>query len=43
MLILYGCDTNVILVEPIKSRSDTDVLRAYDVLYYTLETSVNSP
>ena len=33
MFILYECDTNEILVEPIKTRSDTDMLHAYDVLH----------
>ena len=37
ILIPYAYDTNAILVEPIKTGSDTDMLRAYDVLYYTLE------
>ena len=37
LLIIYAYDTNAILVEPIKTGSDTDMLRAYDVLYYTLE------
>ena len=36
MLILYEYDTNDIQVEPIQSRSDTDMLHAYDVLYDTL-------
>ena len=36
MWILYAYDTNAILVEPIKSRSDTDMLRTYGVLYDTL-------
>ena len=36
MLILYAYDTNSILVEPIKTKSDTDMLCAYGVLYYTL-------
>ena len=43
MLILYAYGTNAILVEPIKSRSDTDMLRADDVLYDTLETSGHAP
>ena len=38
MLILYAYEANAILVEPIKSISDTDILRAYDKIYYTLET-----
>ena len=36
MLILYAYDTNSILVEPIKTRSDVDMLCTYDVLYDTL-------
>ena len=36
MLILYSYDTNEILVEPIKTISDTYMLRSYDVLYDTL-------
>ena len=39
MLILYAYDANTIMVEPIKSRSDSDILRSYDLLYYTLETT----
>ena len=36
MLILYAYGTNEILVEPIKTRSDSDMLHTYDVLYDTL-------
>ena len=36
MLILYAYDTNPILMEPIKMRSDIDMLREYYVLYDTL-------
>ena len=36
MLILYTYDTNSILVELIKTRSDTYMLRSYDFLYNTL-------
>ena len=43
MLILYAYDTNTILVEPIKSQRDSDILRAYDVLYDTLETAGHAP
>ena len=43
MLILYACDTNAILVEPIKTRSDATTLRAYYVLYYTLENAGHAP
>ena len=43
MLILYAYDANAILVEPIKSRSDSDILRAYDVLYDTLDTAIRGP
>ena len=32
MLILYAYDKNSILVKPIKTRSDADMLRAYDIL-----------
>ena len=35
MLILYAYDTNEILVELIKKRSDADMLRAYYILYDT--------
>ena len=35
MLILYAYDTNENVVEPIKTRIDIDMLRAYDVLYNT--------
>ena len=40
MLILYAYDTNENLVEPIKTRSDADMLRAYDVLYDTIKIVV---
>ena len=43
ILIIYECDTNAILVEPIKTGSDTDMLRAYYVLYYTLENAGYAP
>ena len=43
MLILYKYDTNVILVEPIKTRSDADMLHIYDVLYEILENSGHAP
>ena len=43
MLIFYGYDTNAILVISIKSRSDTDMLHAHDVLYAKLETMVHAP
>ena len=43
MTILYAYDTNAILVEPIKKRSDTDMLRAYYVLYYTLKNVGYAP
>ena len=33
MIILYAYDTNTNLVELIKTRSDADMLRTYDVLY----------
>ena len=36
MLILYAYEINAILVELIKTGSDADMLRAYDVLYDTL-------
>ena len=43
MLILYAYDINAILVVPIKTISDTDMFRAYDVLYDTLENAVHAP
>ena len=43
MLILYVYDTNEILVETIKTRIDTYMLRAYDVLYDTLENGGHAP
>ena len=43
MLILHAYDTNILLVEPIKTRSDTDMLCAYDVLYKTLENLGHAP
>ena len=43
MLILYEYYTKVILVEPIKTRSDTDMLHAYYVLYVTLENAGHEP
>ena len=43
MLILYAYDKNSILVKPIKTRSDADMLRAYDVLYHTLENAGKAP
>jgi hypothetical protein len=36
MLILYDYDSNSILVEPMKNRSDDEALRAYAVLYTEL-------
>ena len=33
ILILYVYDTDAILVEPIKIKSDADILCAYDVVY----------
>ena len=39
ILIIYEYDTNEILVEPIKKGSVADMLRAYDVLYDTLENA----
>ena len=36
MLILYVDDTNAIFVEPIKTRSYTDMVHACDLLYNTL-------
>jgi hypothetical protein len=36
MLLMYDYDSNAILVETMKSRSDVEALRAYDVLYTIL-------
>ena len=43
MIILYAYETNTILVEPIKTRSDTGILHAYDVLYDTSENARHEP
>ena len=43
ILILYAYASNAILVEPIKSRIDTDILLEYDTLYDTLETAEQAP
>ena len=43
MLILYTYDSNEILVDPIRSISDTEILRAYDTLYDAMETTGHSP
>ena len=43
MIILYAYDTNSILVEPIKTKSDAYMLRTHDVLYNTLENAVQAP
>ena len=43
MLIPYAYDTNAVLVEPTKTRSDADMLHAYDVLYDTLENAGYTP
>ena len=43
ILILYEYDTNEILVEPIKTRSDADMLRAYTFVYETLENEGHAP
>ena len=43
MLILYAYDTNAILAEPIKTRSDADMLRAYYGLYETIENTGQAP
>ena len=37
MLILYAYETNTIAAGPIKTRSDTDMLCKYDVLYKNFE------
>ena len=42
ILIPYAYDTNAILVEPIKTRSDAYMLRAYDLLYDTLENAAQA-
>ena len=39
ILILYSYDSNAILLDPIKSINDTDILRSYDSLYDTSETA----
>ena len=39
----YVHDINANFVGKIYSRSDTDTLRSYDVLYDTFENSVHSP
>ena len=43
MLILYVYYSNEILVETIKPRSDTDILRTYDTVYDTLKTTGHAP
>ena len=43
MLILYAYETNTIAAGPIKTRSDTDMLCTYDVLYKKLENSGQAP
>ena len=43
MLIIYAYDTNAMLVEPIKTRSDSDMLSVYDSLYNTLENAGHAP
>ena len=40
---MYAYDMNENLMETIKTRSDTDMLREYDVLYYTLENAGHAP
>ena len=42
MIILYEYDTKAIFLEPIKTRSNTDILCAYDVLYDTFESERGS-
>ena len=39
MLILYSYGSNAILLDPIKPRSDTDILCSYDKLYDTSATA----
>ena len=39
MLIRYAYDTNKFLVEPIKTRIDTDMLHEYAVIYNKLENA----
>ena len=43
MIILYAYYHNTIFMEPIKSRSDSEDLRAYDVWYNKLEAAVHAP
>ena len=43
MIILYAYDANLFLVELIKSRSDSEILRASDLFYYTFETAGHAP
>ena len=43
ILIIYAYVSNAILVEPIKSRIDTDMLCAYDVSYDALEIAGHVP
>ena len=43
MLIIYAYDKNTILVEPIKTRSDVDMMHSYDILYEKLENTVQEP
>ena len=38
LLVLYDFDSNAILAEPMKARSDDEALRAYEALYNTLTT-----
>ena len=39
MIILYSYNSNAILFDPIKPRSDTDILFSYNTLYDTSETA----
>jgi hypothetical protein len=43
LLILYDYDSNAILCEPMKNRSDVEALRAYDLLYTQLSRHGHKP
>ena len=43
LLIIYDYDSNAILAEPIKSRSDSEILRAYDKTINLLKSRGLSP
>ncbi len=43
MMVMVKIDSNAILVEPMKSRKDEEIIRAYDALLARLQQAGNTP